>query len=59
MTDRYYHYDPETGMEQWHDGEGTLSRCHDAVGLITKHPMSLADFLAQWPDAHELESEDR
>lgn len=54
-VDRYYHYDESTGMERWHDGQHTLSRCHDAVGLVTEHYMTLQEFLNRWPDAHELE----
>lgn len=41
-----YFYDPETGMEYWHDGEYTRSQCHDGVGLVTTHYQPFQDYLA-------------
>lgn len=47
----WYWYDEDTGMEYWHDGEWTREQCHDAVGLVTEHHQSLADFCEQFPYA--------
>jgi len=53
--DKWYFYDDDTGMEYWHDGDTTRSQCHDAVGLVTKHTQSEGEFLAMFPNAHQLE----
>lgn len=55
VTDRWYFYDDETGMEYWHDGKATRSQCHDGVGLVRQVNQTIEDFLVTFPNATELE----
>lgn len=55
MVERWYFHDEDTGMEYWHDGEWTLGRCHDGVGLMTYSHCSFRSFMKLCPYADALE----